>query len=1151
MITRDSKLIQSCPLDNRSQSALEYMMTYGWAILIIVIVALILYTMGIFSPSSSSQPFTYLGSTEVPITNVAANSTFMQVTLSNQYGFTIHLVNVTISVDGSTYTAVCTKADIVPVESVKCNISSSGIPFQNSNGQISGRDAVTFSSTGVSSGTLKATGTFTTQETTLQFGKMTTFIALALPPGITWAVTYANTTMSSSSDVISFPSSAIGNFSFNVSSPQYTLDGQCGKTLSPSPLTGHVVIGKSRNITFSDVCNSTFFEQGLPIGHTWNVTYNGVTKQEKTFGYLFTVNDSSINSAQAYIFNLTLSAYPNGGKEAYNFSIPQNGITISAPTPNGKYILLSSPSYENLSLLNITSNLVVAHKKLTYSIYSIVFTNNSKYAYLGTSASYIIFFNLTSFSIIKNISSGSSPQMVVLSPDGKYVYASSEGSNNITIINTSSNTNIANVSLSKSSYVYGVTLNPNGTILYALDFYNGYENLTTLNATAPYNIEHNYVHFLPQNYYTQGFIESNYISSPDQFFTSSNGSYIYVAANWEGGGSCCAANFYKISTSSYTQLGGTGIQDIGEGAVLPSYKIAYFGYGSSQSASGLAVLNLTNPSWQINLVTPFVPRAVSFMNQSFIKFTTSSASYTYSIPTLVNSTAGCSTIWTPSVSSGNLQAGYSTSVNFVKSNNCTTTVFTESGLPVSTEWTATYNGLRKSSNTNAISFQTGLGSLSFSVNASSIVNISQPLCNSTYVPTPSSGSNTAGSPLSVSFSLTTVSCTTTFVEHGLPIGHTWNVTYDGVTKQEKAVNLLLLPNDTSFNLANNSVFNVTSNTQAYNFSIPQKSITFSATSPNGKFVLLEGNQNLSLLNTTSNSIISYKKIPFNVYSAAFTDNSKYAYLGTGNNFVVFFNVTSMSVIKNISASCTYLVTLSNNGRYLYGNSQCSNNITVINTTSNTNIKNVSLSAGSRIFQVALNPNDTKLYVMSYNYNNVINLTIVNATNPYNVELNDVRPASISVWYPTYEFPGQFWVSDNGSYLYLVPYWFDCCSATLYKLSASSFSILSQAGMDPPSEGSHTNNQAFFATYGIYSFFYDVNLMNMYPGVYNTRMKTYALALLNQSFIKFTTSSSSYSFSIATLSNSSGGHTTTYTPSPTSGSLQAGYSLLVNFVHSYV
>jgi hypothetical protein len=37
----------------KGQSALEYMMTYGWAILIIVIVAVILYSMGIFNPRTS------------------------------------------------------------------------------------------------------------------------------------------------------------------------------------------------------------------------------------------------------------------------------------------------------------------------------------------------------------------------------------------------------------------------------------------------------------------------------------------------------------------------------------------------------------------------------------------------------------------------------------------------------------------------------------------------------------------------------------------------------------------------------------------------------------------------------------------------------------------------------------------------------------------------------------------------------------------------------------------------------------------------------------------------------------------------------------------------------------------------------------------
>ena len=51
--THTTKHLTLLTKSKRSQSALEYMMTYGWAILIIVIVAVILYSMGIFNPSSS------------------------------------------------------------------------------------------------------------------------------------------------------------------------------------------------------------------------------------------------------------------------------------------------------------------------------------------------------------------------------------------------------------------------------------------------------------------------------------------------------------------------------------------------------------------------------------------------------------------------------------------------------------------------------------------------------------------------------------------------------------------------------------------------------------------------------------------------------------------------------------------------------------------------------------------------------------------------------------------------------------------------------------------------------------------------------------------------------------------------------------------
>ena len=56
----------------KGQSALEYMMTYGWAILVIVIVAAVLYSLGIFSPASSVGT----GSTGfAPFTASASNCT--------------------------------------------------------------------------------------------------------------------------------------------------------------------------------------------------------------------------------------------------------------------------------------------------------------------------------------------------------------------------------------------------------------------------------------------------------------------------------------------------------------------------------------------------------------------------------------------------------------------------------------------------------------------------------------------------------------------------------------------------------------------------------------------------------------------------------------------------------------------------------------------------------------------------------------------------------------------------------------------------------------------------------------------------------------------------------------------------------------------
>ena len=79
----------------RSQSALEYMMTYGWAILIIVIVAVILYSMGIFNPSSSITT-TITGFQKTPISSaIFTDNGGLSLSVQNSVGYPIKITNIT------------------------------------------------------------------------------------------------------------------------------------------------------------------------------------------------------------------------------------------------------------------------------------------------------------------------------------------------------------------------------------------------------------------------------------------------------------------------------------------------------------------------------------------------------------------------------------------------------------------------------------------------------------------------------------------------------------------------------------------------------------------------------------------------------------------------------------------------------------------------------------------------------------------------------------------------------------------------------------------------------------------------------------------------------------------------------------------------
>ena len=87
-------------LTRKSQSALEYLMTYGWAILIIVIVAGVLYSFGVFNPSSSTSTsvsgFSSLGVTQAACVN-SVNNQILELYVSNSVGYPVNVTKINVT----------------------------------------------------------------------------------------------------------------------------------------------------------------------------------------------------------------------------------------------------------------------------------------------------------------------------------------------------------------------------------------------------------------------------------------------------------------------------------------------------------------------------------------------------------------------------------------------------------------------------------------------------------------------------------------------------------------------------------------------------------------------------------------------------------------------------------------------------------------------------------------------------------------------------------------------------------------------------------------------------------------------------------------------------------------------------------------------
>ena len=497
---------------HRSQSALEYMMTYGWAILIIVIVAVVLYSMGIFSPSSflSFSGITGLSGFQ-PASAACASNGQMIVKLSNSLGYQVSISSINVTTSSGVSVTQPESATLNPGQTQEFIVF--GICPKTSGSSFS--DTITVAYTEPSnpipgpyslSGTAKGTSTTPTYNT---------FTAYNLPGNVPWTVVYAGmnqTTSASSMNFVSLSNSAWQIYPVTVNGVTYYPIYTAGNNISAGynlevdfiPMRNLWVTNvNTANISMIYYSNNTlalnkvsggtgFVIVGTnPIGVA--ITPNGqyayvANRGSNSVSVISTSNDSAFkvipvgtypkgvaitaNGLYAYVANSgsttvsVISTSSNSVVATITVGTNPYGVAI---TPNGQYVYVANINSNSVSVISTSSNSVVATITVGTNPIGVAITPNGLYAYItnagGTTVSVI---STSSNSVVSTIPVGSGPDGVAITPNGQYAYVANVHSATVSVISTSSNSVVATIPVDTSPQ--GVAITPNGQYAYVADY---------------------------------------------------------------------------------------------------------------------------------------------------------------------------------------------------------------------------------------------------------------------------------------------------------------------------------------------------------------------------------------------------------------------------------------------------------------------------------------------------------------------------------------------------------------------------------------------------------------------------------------------------------------------------------------------------------
>ena len=178
----------------------------------------------------------------------------------------------------------------------------------------------------------------------------------------------------------------------------------------------------------------------------------------------------------------------NNKRRMFDINIFKSGMRRGDKIKNkGKLHLATLASVSVILFLILVSfTTLVATAKNTLPATAYAYVPNEK-------SNTVTIFNITTDTIIANVSVGKDPCGVAISPDGTKVYVTNEESKNVSVID-SSTYNVINVSV--EMYPLGIAITPDGTKLYVANYYSqsvsviDTSNYTVTNVTVgPHPIE--------------------------------------------------------------------------------------------------------------------------------------------------------------------------------------------------------------------------------------------------------------------------------------------------------------------------------------------------------------------------------------------------------------------------------------------------------------------------------------------------------------------------------------------------------------------------------------------------------------------------------------------------------------------------------------